>query len=280
MFKRNNKKIQKDPLGRNRGLNFSGDLSTGSISRIEKKPEIVQKTEHQKIRPHIDTRPLRSIFYLALFLAGIYLIFISNVFKITNVEIDGIKSVEISDYAKRTLYGQNIFLIRPGTYLDDLSAKFPILEQAGIVRGLPSTIKITAKERKQVMVWCSLNCYEVDNRGYVYQEVPRPLDLVVLLDGKNLPVKIGDQVTSPDVISFYLTAIDRIEELGLKVAEAGVDETTFKISFKTSENWSIIMDTSASLKNQISALSQTLEKTRADIHEYVDLRVEGLVYIK
>jgi hypothetical protein len=40
------------------------------------------------------------------------------------------------------------------------------------------------------------------------------------------------------------------------------------------------MDSSASLKNQISALKQVIEKNRPDIKEYVDVRVEGFVYIK
>jgi len=56
--------------------------------------------------------------------------------------------------------------------------------------------------------------------------------------------------------------------------------STFKITFTTDKKWNIITDSSYSLKNQISALEQVLKNNRADIHEYVDVRVEGVAYIK
>ena len=48
----------------------------------------------------------------------------------------------------------------------------------------------------------------------------------------------------------------------------------------TVEGWQAILDSSSSLQNQISALAQVVKNNRADLKEYVDVRVEGVAYIK
>jgi len=249
---------------------------------IYRRPGIIGKTERQaRPKPHLDSRFLKSLFYLLFFAAIFYFIFFSGFFKIREVEVEGVKSEDVAGYLHRSLIGKNILLLRTGEYLRTLTAKFPILEEVRIERGLPSTVRVIVSERKQVLVWCSRdNCWEVDNSGYAYQEIPRPTDKIVLNDESGMPIKSGDKIASVQFIRFFMQAIDEIEKLGIKIDEAKIQETTFKVNFKTSEGWEIILDSSASLKNQISALKQVLEKNRSDIHEYVDLRVEGTAYLK
>lgn len=245
-----------------------------------KRPEIIGRTERQVIRKRINFGLVKTVFYLLLIAAIIYCVAFSSVFKIKNVTVEGLKSVEIADYLKISLTGKNILFFLPGQYLENLTKKFPILQEARIVRGIPSTVRVIASERKQVLVWCSDKCVEIDSHGIAYQEVLRPQDKIILDDKTNLPVNVGEQIVSSEFINFYLSVLEQMDQMGLKITESRIEETVFKVNFKTSDNWEIIMDSSESLKNQMSALKQVLETNRADIKEYVDVRVLGTVYIK
>lgn len=245
--------------------------------------EIAKVTEFEKEKPRrsgLLSSILRSLFYLCLISAATYFIFISGFFDVKKVEIEGVKSVEIADHINRTLLGKNILFMMPGTYLNDLAKKFPILEEASIVRGLPSTVKIAVSERRQVLIWCTDRCFEIDNNGYAYEEIPRPTDKIVVVDKAGAKYELGNKIVTRDFISFFLEAVNKIEENSLKISEVEIRETTFKLAFVTSEGWKIILDPTESLSNQVFALKQVLEKNRPDIHEYVDLRVRGLAYIK
>jgi len=247
-----------------------------------RRPELITATERvKKEKRKSNFKPLKSIFYIAI-LAGIfYIIIFSDLFKIKFVEVEGVKSAEISDYLNKSLLGKNILLMRTGSYLRKLSKNFPILEEAKIVRGLPSTIKISIKERSQVLILCAnQGCWEVDSQGYAYQKITMPQNKIVLIDEKNLEVKETDKLFSDSFISFYLDAIDQLTAAGITLKEARMDETTFKIRFITKEGWTAILDSSANLTNQVSAVKQVVKKNKQDLHEYADVRVEGVAYLK
>jgi len=243
--------------------------------------EVFLKTQPPEVERQINLHPLKYAVYLLLLGLLFYAVFYTPTFKIKEVRVEGVKSIEISDYLKTTLIGKNILFLRPGAYLNDLAKKFPILEEARMIRGLPATVRVIVAERRQQLVWCSDKCFDIDSSGYAYQEVERPTDKVALVDSTRLPIKVGDRVTLPHFIKFFLDTIDETEKMGLKVTEAQIDEVTaYKITYKTSEGWNIIVDSSASFANQMSALQQVLDKNRPDVKEYVDLRVEGLAFLK
>lgn len=247
-----------------------------------RRPEVITATERaKKERYRMNLKPLRSFLYLIILALVIYVVVFSSSFKVKKVEIIGVKSVEISDYLNQSLVGKNILLMRTGSYLKTLSKKFPILEEASMVRGLPSTIKVSVKERLQTLVVCnSQDCFEVDNQGYAYQKTSRPVDKIVLIDEKNLQIKENDKIFSNSFISFFLGVIDGFSKTDIKITEARMDETTFRIRFVTKEGWTMILDSSANLENQISAVKQVVAKNKQDLREYVDVRVEGFAYIK
>jgi cell division septal protein FtsQ len=247
-----------------------------------RRPEVISSTQKAKKESfRLNLKPLKNIFYLAILIAIIYVVIFSSLFKVKQVEVIGVKSVEISDYLNQTLVGRNILLMRTGQYLRGLAKKFPILEEAELVRGIPSTIKITVKERAQTLVLCNIeSCYEVDNQGIAYQKIPKPTDKIVLVDEKNLQIKENEKTFSNSFISFFLGALDEFSKANLKITEARMDETTFRIRFITSEGWMVIMDSSANLQNQISAVKQVLDKNKSDLKVYIDTRVEGVAYVK
>jgi len=245
-------------------------------------PEILGRTAGVKnVRKfNLNLRPLKTLLYLGLLIFLIYIVAFGPYFRIKDIQVEGIKSVEVSDYLHKTLLGKNILFFLPGQYLNQLTRKFPILEQAKIVRGLPSTVLIVASERDQVLTWCSDVCFNIDNYGYAY-EVAKPVpSQIPLVDKSSIKIEIGDKITTPNFINFYLNALKKTQEMGLKITEGRIEETSYKLILRSSKNYDIVFDTSESLNNQISALKQALEKNRPDIKEYADLRVEGLVYVK
>lgn len=250
-----------------------------------RKQEILSRT-HQKesrsIRPAIKLvyKFFKNTVYVVLFVAGIYTVFFSDYFKIKYIEPNGIKSPEISDYLSQSLKGRNILLFSPGFYVKSLAKKFPILREARIVRGLPNTIKIIASERKQVLTWCSIECYNVDNYGYAYEKVEKPLDRIVLNDLSTIKINQNDQLASAEFIDMYLSYLEEFDQLGVKIKESEILDTTFSVNYITQEGWKIKIDTNQDMKNQTYALKQVLEKNKTDIKEYVDLRIPAVAYIK
>ncbi len=247
-----------------------------------RRPEIMAKTQKpEKQRVRLNFKPLKNIFWLAVMATFLYVMFLSSVFKINDVQIEGVKSVEISDFMKMNLMGRNILLLRTGKFLRSLEKEFPVLSEVSMVRGLPHMVKLSVLERNQTMIWCnSQDCFEIDNQGYAYAKIARPADKIILIDEKNQSIREGDRVASESFIYFYMTMIDQLNNIGVKVTSAKMQETSFKITFITAEGWSIITDSSYSIANQVAAVRQAVEKNKSDIHEYVDVRVEGLAYIK
>lgn len=258
---------------------------TGGAILDYRKREIFSSTQRPKRKIRISFRIpflpyIKTAFYVCILLAVFYFLVFSQVFSIKNVEIEGAKSVEMSDYINKNLLGKNIIVLAPGKFLSSLTEEYPIIEEANIVRGLPSTVRVSVTERKQLLIWCSLKCFEIDTKGVAYQETERPKDKIFLTDKSNIEISSGQQVASENFIDFYLKAADQLDQMELNPTESYIEDTTFKLIFKTKDGWNVIFDTSESLDNQIEALKQVLEKNRSDIKEYVDVRVEGVAYIK
>lgn len=256
------------------------ETSHGSSYRRVEIISSTAKMRQGRRRLKINWRPVKISFYVVFILAVVYFLGFSNFFKIKNIEMDGIKSIEVSDYLHQSLVGKNILFFMPGQYLPDLVSKFPILEQVKIVRGLPSTVRIIASEKVQVLTWCANGCFNIDNYGYAYETALPSSGKIVLTDKSGIDVKMGDKITSPEFIGFYLKTLERLKQMGIVIKDSRIEETSFKLIFKTQDGYDIIFDTSESMQNQLDALRQVKEKNRADIKEYVDLRVEGLAYIK
>ena len=258
----------------------TGMKKTNSDLKFQK---VLFSTEKQKKEEEFKFSRKIVVYVAYLIIIGLafYFVFISNFFRIKSISVENVKSVEIEDYVNSSLLGKNILLMLPGRYLEDLVAKFPVLEQARIVRGLPDTVRVIIDEREQKFIWCNLKaCYEVDNNGYIFNEVEKTSAAVALTDLGNVEISELKQVASKNFIKFFVKALEQIGDAGIEVTEAQIDKTTFKLEFISAEGWRIIMDTSGSLNNQVSAVRQVFEKNKPDIHEYIDVRVEGVVFIK
>ncbi|PIT97257.1 hypothetical protein COT77_02415 [Candidatus Berkelbacteria bacterium CG10_big_fil_rev_8_21_14_0_10_41_12] len=223
---------------------------------------------------------------LIVLLAGfvVYEVVFSSFFRIKAINFEGIETQQIRQAAEEDLIGKNILFILPGNYLQKLSKNFPALQEASLIRGLPNTILLKAKERSQSLIWCSKNsCFEVDNDGIAFKKIGKPDEnkVVVIHDLKGETVNLADKILPKSFVAFFLDAVDQIpKKFQINFKKAEVEETTFKLTFYYDDNRQLIFDTSQSLDNQIFALQQTLDQKKDDIKQYIDLRVPGLVYYK
>lgn len=238
-----------------------------------------ESVSFSKQKKKVNFGPFVLIIVLAV--AGYYVIF-SNCFRINNFIYDGIDSTEIQKTISDDLTHKNILMMMPGSYLESLSRQYPALEEATIVRGLPHTIKVTAKERSQSLVWCNTSeCYEVDRDGVAFKKIERPGDKVTINDLRNRPIVVGNKIISKSFVLFYLDSISQIpKKFNLKIKEAQIEETTFTVTFLLEGGRKLILDSSQSLANQLYSLEQTLQAKKDEIKEYVDIRIPGTVYYK
>jgi len=243
--------------------------------------EIVVKTDKlDRQRSNINFKPVQYFLGLLIIVSVCYYFFLSDAFKIKQVEVEGIRSVDIISKAKADLRGKNILTLNIGNFLCELTKEYPVIEEIKVVRGLPNKIMITGSERESALIFCSKECFKIDPSGYVYQRVEKPDDKIFLQEKIPIDIEIGQQVAGAKFILFYVKCVEEMQKMGLTVKSAEVSDLTFSLSILTSEDWRAIFDTSQSLDNQLYALKQVLEKNKADLKEYANLGVEGQVYLK
>mgnify|MGYP001216182286 CR=1 FL=1 len=246
-----------------------------------RKVEIFSKTEKsEKPKIHLNFKPLKNIFVIVVVLAAAYYVLFSPIFKIKDVEVEGIRSVDIIDKIKISLTGKHILFINIGNFLSDLTREFPVLEEVRVVRGLPNSIKVIGSERESALIWCSSECYKMDPSGYIYEKIDKPVDKIYIQQKDATEISLGQKVATTKFVMFYVSCVDGLAKQGISVKSAEVSDMIYQLGFVTSDGWRAIFDTSESLDNQLYALKQVLEKNRSDVKEYVNLGVKGQAYIK
>lgn len=250
-----------------------------------KKPKFWQNPKIIEPTPKIKPSTIRKIqfFAFAIFvvvLAAGWLLFFSPYFNVKEIAVEG----EVSDETKATieqLKGRNIFLIGGRKAEKQLQEKQPWIKSIKIVRGIPDTVRIRIIERDAAFSWKTVDkLYLIDNQGVVFKQVGES-KLPTIVDNRNLPVKRGDQVVSVDFIAFIESARQFIPlQLGLKVVEMQVDETTFHVAVVGDLGFKIIFDTLRPLQQQLDDFKTFYQQKKDELKEYADLRVEGIVYYK
>lgn len=232
----------------------------------------------------------KLIWWIVLFILIGFLVwffFFSSYFKIKNIEIDGSLNPEVKS-AIDQFYNKNILTFQPGKIEEDLIKKQTSIKSIEIRRGLPDTLKIKVNVREPVIGWKSQEkTYLVDENGIVFElgegEVvtEEGKEIPVIEDSQNIAVEPGSQIVTADFVDFVKNFVEQLkEEQEIKVTALKIVETTFQIEADTDQGWKIIVNTIASLTNQLKALAKVLETKREEVHEYIDLRIEGRVYYK
>lgn len=210
----------------------------------------------------------------------IYFFYFSPFFKIKNIEVIGPTTEDIQTPLSY-LKGRNIFLVNSKNIKKQITENRPEYANILVLRGLPSTLRIKFQERAGKIVWQSNGIYYlVDKDAIAFKEASFDEKLPLVIDSKNLEVKVPSIVAPSNFIEFIRNAASQSKDLGLNIVNFVVNETTFQVDALTEENLKIKFDTTRPLSDQIDALKRVYFEHKSAIKEYIDVRVEGWVYYK
>jgi cell division septal protein FtsQ len=166
----------------------------------------------------------------------------------------------------------------------DLQQADPLLRSVQVRRKWFHTIAVSALLKQPSLGWSSDNqSFLLDRDGTAIGVLPAGSKLPVVNDGSNLPVKVGQRVTTSRFVAFVTGMVPALAGVGVGVTSLDVKDTTLDLSVTTNKGYRLIMDTSREVSDEmvdlkaVLALLASQKKTPA---EYIDLRVAGKAYYK
>jgi len=237
----------------------------------------------QKKRISFSFKKLKYFLCIAIFFYLIYFVFYSQRFYIKDVFIEG-NNILSKDIILNEVSRANIFRLNVAALRAKLINRFPEIREVEIYRGIPNALKIVVNERDGRIVWQTEDRkYLVSSQGEVMRQIVAGEgdNLPVVLDKKNLPIKTGEGLVSPNLIAFIVN-IDAglLSDVNLKPNHFEVNETTFDLNLYTDAGFYIKLNSLRSSKKQLDNLKLVMVEKRPDIHEYVDVRIDGWAYYK
>lgn len=236
--------------------------------------------KEKDLSPHF----YKYIFVVIVFLAIVYLFFFSRYFRVKDVMVEGNKLVKSEDIIGAMKPGTNIFLFNSKDVRQDIIRKNPEIKNVEIYRGIPNAIKLVVLEHDNKMIWQTNNeKHLISVQGVATRKMNEGevFDYPLIMDTKNIPINIGDRVVSPNFIAFVINIRSQFfDTTNIKPTDFEITETTLDINLKTEAGFYVKLNTLRSSSKQLDNLKKVLVERRPDIHEYVDLRVDGWAYYK
>lgn len=227
---------------------------------------------------------LKYYFYLVVILLALFFIFFSGKFAIKDVLVEGSHLVPTEKIASYVEKNSNILLFSSSKIRNQILSENKEIKEVEIIRGIPDAVKIVVLEHDNKMIWqTGGNRYLVSIQGVVTRKINEgeTFNYPTVSDSKNIPVNLGDHLISPNFIAFVNNVYDKFfETTNIKPTNFDVAETTFDLNLHTEAGFFVKLNTMRSSIKQLENLKKVLVEKRGDIHEYVDLRIDGWAYIK
>lgn len=235
------------------------------------------KIENQKEK----IKRLKTLFFIVLvssfFLAITWLIFLSPLLKIKNIEVSDNKYLS----SISSVVSDNLLTLSKSRLKNELSSNIPSITNIEITKKPFHTIKIDFEERVQVGIWCNeLNCYYFDKEGVAFKEAPQTEGGLILkvIDKSNNDAKLGDNILNNEKIDFIIAFSREINENGnFKILEFKIKPMpSVDLEAITDKGWSIYLDSAHNpgviTTNLFTFLNESI-KNNANHLVYIDLRV-------
>lgn len=224
---------------------------------------------------------------LILVAIGGYLLFIllfSGKFKVSEVMVEGTKLIDKQKIEDAAPLGNNIFFFSTNGLKNNLQIDFPEIDNIEVYRGIPNALKIVVLEKEPIILWQSNDKkFLVSSTGDIIREVAgdEGAGLPLVVDKKGLAVAPRDQIVSPNFIAFIKNINSSLQsEVNIKPVSYEVNETTFDVNLITDQGFYVKLNSLRSSKKQLENLKRVLVEKRSDVHEYIDLRIDGWAYYK
>lgn len=227
----------------------------------------------------------KMMFFVVILIALVYFVFFSATFSVKDVFVEGNHFASTPAVSSFIPKGSNIFRLNTTNIKKNILLNVPEVKDLTIYRGIPNAVKVVVFERDARVLWQSgSDTYLLSSQGEIAKKVdsnenvsgvPKVIDL------KNLPVKVGSKVASPNFINFILAIQNDLQpEVNIKPLDFSIEETTFDVNLATDSGFYVKFNSLRSPKSQIANLRKVMAAKKPDIHEYVDLRIDGWAYYK
>lgn len=239
---------------------------------------------------------------LVILLGGFASAFLPDKFTIQNIVVTDTRAdvaSQVQEYTrgivnnKARLFGRTSIFLVPRSFLEyDLPKKFPIIQTVQILRELPSTLRISVREKIPVVVLASGNAYfSVDPDGFAFEEISKERMAdnkypIIRDEREDAKVSIGAQVLSVDAIAMMHDIVKQLpDRFALSIDEITIPAIgTQEIHVHTNEGWTLILDAGRPLDNQFAVLSkifvEQIDEKKRLLLSYIDLRAPGKAFYK
>lgn len=215
----------------------------------------------------------------------VWLLIGSDVFTIRTVVIEGSVNGAIRSSLEQ-LKGTNLIVLSTGQLERSLPTGQSSLKLLHLVKGFPDTLRVNVSVRSPVLGWQSGDqrvLIDGDGVAFTLEDSVSnsAAELPNVVDRRAQPVTLGTVIVPRAFVRFVAELNPAVAaRTGRTVQELSIDETTRAIDVRIDVPLTIRFSTSRSVTTQLDALSAVLDRYRDQIHESVDLRVEGRVFYK
>ncbi len=250
------------------------------------RPQPTRGVRRRVWRPRLGLLPRRLLLLAAAVIVVIFIL--RQAFAITSVKvISNLRSPEITQEVHASLGSwqqSNLLTMDAGTLESALQRLDPMIKSISVQRSWPHGVSVSVILKQPSLGWSSGNqTYLLDRDGTVISALPAGSTLPVVVDGSNLPVKLGDRVTSSRFVDFTTSVTNGLPALGVKATTLAVKETTFDLYVNTNKGYQLVFDTTRPVAQQLADLKTILVSLAAQKRtavEYIDLRIDGKAYYK
>jgi len=238
------------------------------------------------------------IIFIILLIFSFWLIFISKIFNIKIIEVNGnniISAYEIEEVAwgiagERSFYlfpNNNILIFSKKNFIKKMNDKYNF-EKLVVNKEIPNKILITINENKQAAIWHeSGRYYYIDNKGYIIKEVDNNVSSSTfplidnLGDNKAVDKKIDKQEENIQyIIKLYEEFKNNFYNF---ISEKFIVDNEFNtIKMKVYQGPQIYFNTTKEVGEQATKLKILIsEKLKEDFFRkiYIDLRFGDNIYV-
>lgn len=236
---------------------------------------------------------LRYSPYILLAIVLIYVVFISNIFRIGKLDVQGPNNEltsnltgEVERYLSSSPIGHNWLFLNAADLKNRLQKTFSGQESVIVQKTFPNRLTVKTDEQKSGIVWkTGSKRYIISLNGRVIGEVrdQNVSDLALVNDGSNIPVEVGNKILSRDFVDFTIKVQNYLKSMKLGPESLSVAETTSEITVRTNAGYDIRFNTLEDVDAQLRALTATIDNLRTQNkkpNQYIDLRVSGRIFYK
>ena len=246
-----------------------GMTNKNNIAKNNQKAQTMSKKQKELQKKKKRIKLIFKIFTFVILIAGLSIFaMVSPIFNIRNIEVENNSQVSADTIVSLSGLNssKNIFKFFKKNVEKSLKEN-PYIESATITRALPSTVKISVKEREKKYSLEFLNGYAyINNQGYI---------LEISQDKLDLPVIIGTSTSEENIVPGKRLEVDDLKKLEvviniMRIAENNnfaekitnidiSDENEYSI-YLEEEQKTVHLGDSSNLKDKMIWVPEILEK--------------------